>query len=212
MECAFRTADSSQVATTPLSMLPAQYQSGDAMFPFAGSYGLCSTQGLARPAAGQQLLATVIASTQAAPPPPPDSPAWVPVEVLPQLSAAQLQEHADGRGRVAICTPPLHTDAYAPFMVEWAEFQALVGVDKVFVYDFNSGPLLRPLVDHYASTGLFEVFEWLIPRAILANPDQECLLPFFHASPYRERFRAAACTMHQDNYNIAWQVLTCDGE
>lgn len=105
---------------------------------------------------------------------------------------------------MAVCTPPLHTDAYAASFVEWAEFQKLVGVERVFVYDFNSGPLLRPLLQHYARTGLMRLFEWIIPQAVMANPMQKCLLPFFHPSDNRARFGAAECTTHQDNCNIAW--------
>jgi hypothetical protein len=29
-------------------------------------------------------------------------------------------------------------------------------VERVFVYDFNSGPLLRPLLQYYAHTGLMQ--------------------------------------------------------
>jgi len=97
----------------------------------------------------------------------------------------------------------LHSDGYASNMVEWAEFHRLVGVDRVFVYEFNAGPLLRPLIDFYARHKLFEVFEWIIPTAIMENPQQECLLPFFHPSSARARFGAGNCTTHQDNYNIA---------
>jgi hypothetical protein len=89
-------------------------------------------------------------------------------------------------------------------VVEWAEFQKLVGMDRVFVYDFNSGPLLKPQLEYYSRQGFFKVFEWIIPTQIMADPHQECLLPFFGPSENREKFGAANCSMHQDNNQVAW--------
>lgn len=186
------------------------------VFQYAAGYGSCSTAGLPRPTRTQKLYVALCSSSspaagaaRSAAAPLPDSnlddaTKWVPVEMVPELTPAQLEDHAAGKGPIAACTAPLHNDALAASMVQWAEFHKLVGIDKVFVYDFNSGPLLKPFLDYYGRHGLFEVFEWIIPKAIMRNPQQQCLLPFYHVSEDRQRFGAANCTTHQDNYNIAW--------
>lgn len=131
-----------------------------------------------------------------------DTIAWVPVQTIPQLSAAELANYSAGKGPVAICAPVVHTDAYASTLAEWVEFQKLMGVSSITMYSFNPGPFLKPLMDYYQSQGLLQVYEWIIPASILHNQQQECKLPFFHESANRAKFGSANCTYHQDNYQI----------
>lgn len=177
----------------------------DGMFVYSAGYASCSTAGLQAPHAQGQLHVTLSSGQLLAD----DSAAlldesWAPVEVIPDPTPEQQEAYTTGVGAVAACTAPVHEDGFAASIVEWAEFHRLVGVEKVFVYDFNSGPLLKPQLDYYARQGLFEVFEWIIPTQIMSNPDQECLLPFFHPSVRREQYGAGRCSMHQDVYQIAW--------
>lgn len=126
--------------------------------------------------------------------------AWLRVE---RPAAA---EHDEQRQGVAVCTPPLHTDAYAATLVGWAELQRLLGASTVFVYAHNPGPFTQPLLAHYhAAGGFFELREWVIPASILSRPDQPCLLPLF-ARPSRAAVRhgGVTCAHHQDALGIAW--------
>jgi hypothetical protein len=197
VQCLFRDVGSNTQWRAAFSMPSASLH--DSMFMFSAGYAVCSTVGMHKPAAGQ-LLVTLVDSKAAVPPD--DDIGWMQVEVLPEVP--RNSDYAAGQGPVAACTAPLHEDGFAASMVEWAEFQKLVGIDRVFVYDFNAGPLLKPQVDYYSRQGLFKVFEWIIPSMIMADPHQECLLPFFGPSANREKFGAARCSMHQDNYQIAW--------
>jgi hypothetical protein len=170
---------------------------------YAAGYASCSISGLQIPTAGQ-LEVSIIGNYAPDPVVHAHDVSWVPVEVVHELSVQQVAEYSSGKGRMAACTAPLHEDGYASSMVEWTEFQRLVGIEKVFVYDFNSGPMLKPQLDYYANQGFFEVFEWIIPTSIMRDPHQECLLPFFAPSANRVSYGAANCSMHQDNYQIAW--------
>jgi hypothetical protein len=147
-----------------------------------------------------QLKMTVVgpagSSTDTAPPSPP-SHAWVPVELVPRLTAEEQAAYPAGKGSVAVCAPPIHTDAYAATLIAWQAFQQQMGVQQVFMYSFNPGPLIKPLMDFYESTGAAEVHEWIIPASILQDQQQECLLPFFHPSAARERYGSPRCTYHQ---------------
>lgn len=198
VQCVFTAADSNVVTKTKFSMPGASLQDGS--FAYSVGYATCSTAGLDKSAKGLQV--TLVGSRTEVPAAHDNS--WVPVETVPELTPEQQRQHASGKGPIAVCTAPLHEDGFAASMVEWAEFQQLVGVDKVFVYDFNSGPLLKPQLDYYARKGLFELFEWIIPSQIMHNPEQECLLPFFRPSANSVKFGAAECSMHQDNYQIPW--------
>lgn len=132
-----------------------------------------------------------------------DPRAWVlvePITILPSHEA----DRSSSQGPIAVCTPPLHTDAYAATLLEWAEFVRLMGASKVMIYAFNPGPLIKPLLDYYETTGYFDIQEWIIPSSILQAPKQQCKLPFFHPSNSRQRYDSPNCTFHQDNYNIAW--------
>lgn len=132
-----------------------------------------------------------------------DSRAWVRLETIPPLQSAAVFTNTT-EGSIAMCTPPIHTDAYAATLFEWAEFARLMGASKVLLYAFNPGPLIKPLIDHYQATGFFAVHEWIIPSSILQDPKQPCKLPFFHPSSSRTQYDSPGCTYHQDNYNIAW--------
>jgi hypothetical protein len=147
-----------------------------------------------------QLKVTVVgpagSSTDTAPPSQ-ESHAWVPVEVVPHLTAEEQAAYPAGKGSIAVCAPPIHTDAYAATLIAWQAFQQQLGVQQVFMYSFNPGPLIKPLMDFYESTGAAEVHEWIIPASILQDKQQECLLPFFHPSAARERYGSPSCTYHQ---------------
>jgi hypothetical protein len=122
---------------------------------------------------------------------------WVPVVPLPPLALLQQQRYLSGEGSIAVCTPPVHTDAYAATLVGWQAFHKQMGVQQVIMYSFNPGPLIKPLMDFYAQQGFVQVHEWIIPASILERKQQPCLLPFFHASEARARFDSPPCTYHQ---------------
>jgi Glycosyltransferase family 92 len=105
------------------------------------------------------------------------------------------------RKPLAVCTSVIHTDGFAPTAVEWFEAQRAIGATKVFAYAFNPGPLIRPILRHYERSGFLQAFEWLIPRSILQNQTQRCLLPYYHRSIARGAYDSPPCTYHQDNYN-----------
>lgn len=199
VQCAFKAAGQ-PLQFTKFKLPPQQYRHIDPMFKFAAGYGVCTTDPLSEPRPGQLRVTLVRSKSEL----PHDHRAWVPVEIIPKWSTVQLADHAAGKGPVAVCTSALHTDGYAGNMVEWAEFHKLVGVSRVFAYDFNSGPLLRPILEFYQRSGLFIVHEWIIPTEFMTNPQQKCLLPFFHPSTSRQEFHAANCSMHQDNYYVGW--------
>lgn len=50
---------------------------------------------------------------------------WVPVILIHELSPAEVTAHAEGNGDIVICTPPLHTDAYASSLIQWTEFNRI---------------------------------------------------------------------------------------
>jgi hypothetical protein len=123
--------------------------------------------------------------------------AWVPVELVPRLTAEEQEAYPSGEGSIAVCAPPVHTDAYASTLISWQAFQQQMGVQQVIMYSFNPGPLIKPLMDFYGSQGAAEVHEWIFPASILQDQQQECLLPFFHPSAARERYGSPPCTYHQ---------------
>ncbi|WIA43763.1 hypothetical protein OEZ86_010186 [Tetradesmus obliquus] len=125
---------------------------------------------------------------------------WVPVEVIPVLTP---QQYLSGEGSIAVCTPPVHTDGYAATLLGWQAFHKVMGVQQVFMYSFNPGPLIKPLMEFYAAQGFAQIQEWIVPFSSLNNKQQECLLPFFHASEARSQFDSPPCTYHQDNYALA---------
>lgn len=132
-----------------------------------------------------------------------DPKSWVHVDVIPPLESVSDYSNTT-EGSIAVCTPPLHTDAYAATLVEWAEYARLMGASQVLTYAFNPGPLIKPIIDYYQDTDFFLVHEWIIPSSILQDPGQQCKLPFFHSSHNRPLYGSPICTYHQDNYNIAW--------
>jgi hypothetical protein len=193
----YKAAGSASVSRTAFSMPSISLH--DSMFAYSAGYAICSTAGLQKPA-HKKLRVTLISNGAAGPAD--DDMCWVDVEVLPEIPV--FKDYSAGQGPIAACTAPLHEDGFAASIVEWAEFQKLVGIEHVFVYDFNSGPLLKPQLDYYSRQGFFKVFEWIIPTRIMADPHEKCLLPFFWPSESRRKFGAAECSMHQDNYQIAW--------
>jgi hypothetical protein len=122
---------------------------------------------------------------------------WVPVEQVPPLTLQEQQRYLSGKGSIAVCTPPVHTDAYAATLVGWQAFHKQMGVQQVIMYSFNPGPLIKPLMDFYADQGFAQVHEWIIPVSILESKQQPCLLPFFHASKARATYDSPPCTYHQ---------------
>lgn len=123
----------------------------------------------------------------------------------PGATRVSVQPPAFGQRKpLAVCTSVVHTDGFAPMLVEWLEMQKAIGTTKVFAYAFNPGPLTRPILRHYESSGFLQTLEWLIPRTILKNQTQRCLLPYFHRSIARSAYKSPPCTYHQDNYNIHW--------
>jgi hypothetical protein len=147
-----------------------------------------------------QLRMTVVGpagSVTDAAPPAQQTHAWVPVEVVPRLSAEEQAAYPSGKGSFAVCAPPIHTDAYASTLIAWQAYQRQMGAQQVLMYSFNPGPLIKPLIDFYESKGAAQVYEWIIPASIMQDQQQECLLPFFHPSAARERYGSPRCTYHQ---------------
>ena len=185
-DCHFRSRrNSTFVSATPLAIV-ARIGNNEPFLSFEASVGVCILQNRTRGAIHLTLAPHGENLALEGP--------WIRVS----FSGSHPAE------RLAVCTSPIHTDAYAASYVQWMELQRLVGVSQVFTYAFNPGPLLEPLMRHYEQQGFLRNFEWIIPRSILKNKEQQCLLPFFHPSRARDKYDSPPCTYHQDNYDTPW--------
>lgn len=63
---------------------------------------------------------------------------WVPVEAV--LTLEEQAAYPAGKGSVAVCAPPVHTDAYAYTLVAWQAFQQQMGVQQVYIIHSTLGP------------------------------------------------------------------------
>lgn len=65
--------------------------------------------------------------------------------------------------QIAVCAKLVYENISASAIVEWFEFQRLMGVSKVMVYTYRLNPAAMSVLQYYKSIGLCEHFPFTLP-------------------------------------------------
>ncbi|KAK4046177.1 hypothetical protein OIV83_006286 [Microbotryomycetes sp. JL201] len=93
---------------------------------------------------------------------PPPADVFLPATALPVLDA---DKHVTGRGRGAVCLPPLSTDLYAPVIRDFLSYYRGLGFDRFYAYILDPGPeTIRVLRDVAREDPSFTPIRWALPK------------------------------------------------
>lgn len=83
-----------------------------------------------------------------------------------RIKYIKLEEKRDspkGNNSIAVCSKIIYNDYPAGRLVEWFEFNKLMGVDKVMMFRFNVSREGQKVLDHYETEGFLETIEYDYP-------------------------------------------------
>lgn len=66
--------------------------------------------------------------------------------------------------QMAVCAKIVFGNISASSMIEWFEYQNLMGVSKVLVYTYNLNKAAKKVLDFYATTGVVEYYPFSLPQ------------------------------------------------
>ncbi|XP_053402656.1 uncharacterized protein LOC128557981 [Mercenaria mercenaria] len=83
--------------------------------------------------------------------------------------------NASGTGsykrRFTVCLSPLNFKYGRAYeLVEWIEFNKILGADKFVVYNYSSASNVKEVFEHYSKSNLTEVIQWRLPMGVNTFP------------------------------------------
>ncbi|XP_053388593.1 uncharacterized protein LOC128551703 [Mercenaria mercenaria] len=65
--------------------------------------------------------------------------------------------------RFTVCTAPLFGFRDSLRLVEWIEFNRILGADKILLYNYSTSAKVHEIISHYLKSDLIDVIQWRFP-------------------------------------------------
>ena len=86
-----------------------------------------------------------------------------PLNVVP----VNQNQQSDVRNKFTVCVTPFsHNYARAYELIEWIEFNRILGADKFVFYNYSSASNVEKVLSSYSEKGLIEIVDWKLPMKV----------------------------------------------